>query len=446
MLLLAFYLLLTVINSTESDTDPLINEALVAEINKKASFWTASLKSSNLLKSKTDFEARLGAIPKETAVGGDSADEEWRPKDLQKDVKLPKDFDSRKQWPECPSISKVVDQGPCGGCWATAATSVAQDRYCIQNVGQENPHLSYNDVLTCSDAGSCGGGQTVLAYEYIRDTGVPTGTMRDEPAWEETCSPSPFELCNHHQEGTHNICPDSKTLEPPTCVKDCYSTSKQDYKTDRYHADKAWELYDAEEMMREIYYRGPISIAFQVYKDFYFYLNGIYEHVAGEHIGLHAVRLIGWGHDDVSGLDYWTLANSWDPDWGEEGFIRIKREQGYMGIGTDGAEACNMKIPPELQANVKQLRAEKAYIKSKIKHAIEQEKSRNREKEQEEDVGFLVWSVVAPRNILFALSTLGFLVVVYYFLVMYYELKKCFTRKRDSTGTPNYDAVPMSQI
>ena len=38
--------------------------------------------------------------------------------------KLPKEFDSRKQWPECTEvISHIRDQGSCGSCWAVASAS-----------------------------------------------------------------------------------------------------------------------------------------------------------------------------------------------------------------------------------------------------------------------------------------------------------------------------------
>lgn len=30
---------------------------------------------------------------------------------------LPKEFDSRKQWPNCPTIREIRDQGSCGSCW-----------------------------------------------------------------------------------------------------------------------------------------------------------------------------------------------------------------------------------------------------------------------------------------------------------------------------------------
>ena len=30
---------------------------------------------------------------------------------------LPKNFDARVQWPNCPTLKEVRDQGSCGSCW-----------------------------------------------------------------------------------------------------------------------------------------------------------------------------------------------------------------------------------------------------------------------------------------------------------------------------------------
>lgn len=32
-------------------------------------------------------------------------------------VQLPIDFDARQQWPNCPTIQEIRDQGSCGSCW-----------------------------------------------------------------------------------------------------------------------------------------------------------------------------------------------------------------------------------------------------------------------------------------------------------------------------------------
>lgn len=37
----------------------------------------------------------------------------------------------------------------------------------------------------------------------------------------------------------------------------------------------------------------------------------------------HAVNLVGWGYDDSLGQAYWLIRNSWGPNWGEGGYIRV---------------------------------------------------------------------------------------------------------------------------
>jgi cathepsin B len=70
-------------------------------------------------------------------------------------------------------------------------------------------------------------------------------------------------------------------------------------------------------------------------QDFEQYVSGVYqrnETTSGNPLGGHAVRIVGWGTD--KGVDYWKIANSWNPHWGENGYFRIIRSS--TGQGTQG--------------------------------------------------------------------------------------------------------------
>ena len=37
--------------------------------------------------------------------------------EIPEDMTFPDHFDSRKQWPECPTLREIRDQASCGSCW-----------------------------------------------------------------------------------------------------------------------------------------------------------------------------------------------------------------------------------------------------------------------------------------------------------------------------------------
>ncbi|RCN52252.1 papain family cysteine protease [Ancylostoma caninum] len=82
--------------------------------------------------------------------------------------------------------------------------------------------------------------------------------------------------------------------------------------------------------MYEIMTRGPVATTYDVYRDFSYYKGGVYIHTEGQKTGAHAVKIIGWGKE--KDVPYWLVANSWNTDWGEDGYFRILRGENHCNI------------------------------------------------------------------------------------------------------------------
>ena len=77
---------------------------------------------------------------------------------------------------------------------------------------------------------------------------------------------------------------------------------------------------------------GPMSGRMMIYRDFLTYGGGIYQHLEGEFVSGHAIEIVGWGEEN--NIKYWIITNSWDEEWGENGYARIKF--GEVELGKDG--------------------------------------------------------------------------------------------------------------
>jgi len=61
-----------------------------------------------------------------------------------------------------------------------------------------------------------------------------------------------------------------------------------------------------EAIKKELVENGPMMMGLEIYEDFMNYQSGVYKHVTGEFLGGHAMKLVGYGHDNDEGL-YWIL-------------------------------------------------------------------------------------------------------------------------------------------
>jgi cathepsin B len=247
---------------------------------------------------------------------------------------VPTAFDSRDQWGSiCPSVSEIRDQSNCGSCWAFGAAEAATDRVCIQTNGSTIWELSSEDILACCNTcgSGCNGGYPSAAWSWIKSTGVVTGHNYHQYDW---CTSYALQNCDHHEAGQYVPCSSLPSYPTPACVKSCdkeavnYTTP---YASDKRHFKTEYSVpNDVTKIQTEIMTYGPVEASFSVYEDFETYVTGVYVHKTGQYLGGHAVKIIGWGVD--SGTAYWTVANSWNQDWGEKGYFRIIRGVNECGI------------------------------------------------------------------------------------------------------------------
>lgn len=306
-----------------------LSEAMVQEVNHVPNVsWTAGLNDYFEAKSYEFLKASCGLKVDAFRLGAATASQAAQdlpvypvPPTPRTTVHLPKEFDGRVRWGAvCPSLNDIRDQAGCGSCWAVAAAEAMTDRHCIASGGAKQPYLSAHDILTCcghEECGSCQGGYPINAWQFWVNTGVVTGGGFGSVG---TCQPYQWAPCEHHTTGTRPQCVAQD--DTPACSKSC--TNSLNFNGDKSFGSSAYKVIANEAMiMQEIMTYGPVEAGFMVYEDFPHYKSGVYRHVTGSMVGGHAVKLIGWGVE--AGEKYWLAANSWNTNWGDQGYFKIAR-------------------------------------------------------------------------------------------------------------------------
>jgi C1A family cysteine protease len=226
-------------------------------------------------------------------------------------------------------LTVIKDQGDCGSCWAFSTLALIEAVFNIENdlysegvsvarisrsrarasqsTGEETlraaarvqalefPDLSEQDLVSCSAAGDCSGGWESDALIYIKNRGIVSETCFPYVAEDVGC-----ELCTNWARQLTKIKSWSwiTRLEPDAAA---IKTALQD---------------------------GPLIFYMEVYEDFYYYQNGIYQTLPGAaYEGGHSVLAV--GYDEGSAC--WICRNSWGTDWGENGYFRIAYDECATG-------------------------------------------------------------------------------------------------------------------
>lgn len=209
------------------------------------------------------------------------------------DVEAPEEFD----WEFDRGIkTEVKHQMDCGGCWAFATTSALESQYFIKY--GSNISFSEQQLIDCDENNlKCEGGNMRKAFLYLQEHGL----MKSED----------YPFINGEGECNYN---ENKTVIKVT--------------------EFSFIPKDEEEMKKALYKYGPLAGAVNGVM-LVFYDGGIYEPQYSTYCPdsiNHAVVIVGYGIDKETNKKFWRVKNSYGPKWGENGYFRMVRGEGYCGI------------------------------------------------------------------------------------------------------------------
>eukprot|EP01117_Protostelium_nocturnum_P007071 TRINITY_DN2538_c0_g1_i1.p1 TRINITY_DN2538_c0_g1~~TRINITY_DN2538_c0_g1_i1.p1 ORF type:complete len:337 (+),score=86.34 TRINITY_DN2538_c0_g1_i1:127-1137(+) len=205
---------------------------------------------------------------------------------------VPNTFD----WRSKGAVTPVKDQGTCGSCWAFSTVETIESKWILAGRAKADTlKLSPQQLVDCNDASlGCNGGIPALAFEYVMFAG---GVESEQDYPYKAVSGS----CKFNE---------SKVVAK---VKTWKSVT--------------WSFNEAE-IKDKLVQWGPLSVCVDA-NSWQDYQSGVMTASQCAEFNLldHAVQLVGYNTDPVAG-NYWIVRNSWNTDWGINGYI-------YLAMGTD---------------------------------------------------------------------------------------------------------------
>lgn len=205
-------------------------------------------------------------------------------------------------------ISAVKDQGMCGSCWTFGTAETIESYWALQS--NDLSDLSEQQILDCvpnpddcGGTGGCNGGTPELAYTKIQSM----GGLSSEWTY-------PYRSYFGQAYG----CQFNSSWTVPMVQLDSFVVLP----ANQYLP-----------VLQHIATTGPLAINVDA-SSWSNYETGVYNGCNQTNPNIdHVVQLVGYGTDHLLG-DYWIVRNSWNPKWGESGFIRLKRNSTPV-CGTD---------------------------------------------------------------------------------------------------------------
>jgi hypothetical protein len=228
-----------------------------------------------------------------------------------------------------PAITTVKDQGQCGSCWAFSTAETVESSWTL--AGNPMYDFSPQQVASCTTTcDGCGGGWPFDAYEGImKDTGLSSG-------WFTPYTQSMYEGCMGVS------CTEKCSIQSQLPYAETFPFAKiSGYKYATPGCTDACENQNIDLLASSLLAKGPTSVCVNAgaWQD---YTGGILTQAACGSFAYdsidHCVQLVASyeAEDSETGQAYFVVRNSWDADWGENGFIRLKMNRSPNSGGLCG--------------------------------------------------------------------------------------------------------------
>jgi len=268
------------------DASPDANDSLELDITAFFDLTDEEFEKMYLSTDIPEDEQKLSEEPSENSfITGNETEADH----LRHLASVPSSFD----WRTKGVVAPVRQQGSCGGCYAFSTAANLESQHAIKKGRLIS--LSEQQIINCNHyAVGCHGGNLALAFRYLISSGSGLGLRSSLKyvARKEVCT----------------------KLAPAVKVKNILMAGTKN------------EDYIASFLMKH----GPLSSAINADK-FKFYRKGIMQYSAATCSPRklnHAVNIVGFGVS--GGVKYWIVRNSWGPQWGENGYVRVAR--GTCGV------------------------------------------------------------------------------------------------------------------
>jgi len=208
-------------------------------------------------------------------------------------------------WRDLGGVTEVKDQAHCGACWAFSATGALEGRTFVETGNLVS--LSEQNLIDCDHVNEgCAGGDQGIAFKFVKNEG---GIDSEEGYPYVDGQSDDYSPHRHH----------------------CKYSSDDSITSDNGFTQISYG--DEEAMKSALATKGPLAISFDVEDDFYDYEGGIFRSDDCWGSVNHAMLAVGYGEED--GSEFWIIKNSWGADWGEDGYLRVARNENMCGVAVE---------------------------------------------------------------------------------------------------------------